>query len=287
LSAAKNKKSNNALLHELRESKVVLVDEISMLNSNGYNLISMISTCFPHLVFILIGDFAQFPPTKDPLLKNKETYENSEILHYLSKGNKVKLTQCRRVDEEGKELFAFCQRIRNKLNIDDWIPLFAVNEFTKRNIAYTHLTRMLIIEFVQSELTENVFYKLIPPDLKFEDGETRTTQFVRLFVGCLLVCYRTNKQLKVKEFDMVHNSELFEVTALFDDYFEVKRVLKRAVHNMCKENGMKSKLDAADNERLQIRYYDIGAKKEQIGFHRIFRPAWCITCHQSQGDTIC
>jgi len=91
--------------------------------------------------------------------------------------------------------------------------------------------------------------------------------------------------LKTENYDKIANSELFVVTALNDDTFEVKRVLKRVQREAFVAHGRQDLIDAAESERITLRYVDIGSKRDEIGFHRVFQPGYCITAHKAQGDT--
>ena len=132
--------------------------------------------------------------------------------------------------------------------------------------------------------------KLIIPDPKFDknDGDgRRQTQYVKLCVGYPLVCWSTKHhnttEGKVSAFGNIENSSRFEVVELRKETFIVKRVLKIAQQEKYKHR--QDLMDAAENERFEFRYVDTGGTQEKTGFHRVFRPGFCITVHQSQGDT--
>jgi hypothetical protein len=163
-------------------------------------------------------------------------------------------------------------------------------ELILRNIALTHNTRIWVNDSIQNLLVQGNKFVMIPPQYRFDKNETEgnfQSQHVKLFVGALLICYSTNFKLKTETFSQINNSDLFEVTDLEDDHFQVKRVLKKAQ----KDSMSANEIEAAEHERIRLRYNDIGksvktADREQIGFSRVFRLGYCITAHSAQGDTI-
>ena len=109
----------------------MIVDEISMLPSRFYGLLTAVRDAFPHIRLILVGDFEQLLPVLDEWFGD---YKSSAALHYLCDGQRFQLSICRRAD---LQLFQMCEDIDN---VD--IGRFPVTEMTRLNLAYTHDTRI-------------------------------------------------------------------------------------------------------------------------------------------------
>jgi hypothetical protein len=257
--------------------RVIFVDEASMVSTEAWQTLTNVKLAFPHLLFCISGDFKQLEPVCDSVLQPGETYEHSNALHFLCDGNRIELTECRRGD---KELFQQSVRLRKGGDID--VARFPCNDFTTKNLAYTHATRMCVNEFVQTQFCQGKECRLVQPanafDYELRNGKRekkRITQPVQLCVGYPLVCYKTNKVLGL------NNSDRFEVTALHDETFDIKRVLKKAQRDQLTAE----QCAALEAERFTLRYEDRSAKKEDVGLHRLMRPGFCVTVHAAQGDT--
>ena len=156
---------------------------------------------------------------------------------------------------------------------------FAESCFTWKNIAFTHATRINVNKLCEEEFVKSKETMLICSDPRFDrnkkDSPLSKSQDVHLCEGYPLVCYSTNKALGIS------NSDRYEVVALGQSTFTARRVFKRAERNAFSNE----KLEELAATVLTVQYVDAGRKKEEVGFHRIFRPAFCLTVHQSQGDT--
>ena len=195
----------------------------------------------------------------------------------------MRLAVCRRAD---RALFDCSLRLYHGEDID--VRPHAPTSLTRRHLAYTHRTRIAVNEVCQAAFADgDAAERLVPCDGRFDkkgyeggdeeggDADRRRSQDVRLRVGYPLVCHKTNKAMGVK------NSERFEVTALGDETFTVRRVPKQAQRDAWPPET----LEAKEAERLVCRYVDAGGARDKIGLHRVFRPGYCVTVHQAQGDT--
>jgi hypothetical protein len=88
----------HSIYYKFKNNRKVLfgiIDEVSMMELEFYNLFCLIKRAFPAMKFIIAGDFGQLPPVDDTW---KGDYENSPALNMLCGGNRIKLTKCRRSD---------------------------------------------------------------------------------------------------------------------------------------------------------------------------------------------
>ena len=91
-----NGKGRGPLQREIQKLCYIVVDEISMMHTWYWGKLCSLRQAFPHLRFILVGDFGQLDPVNDVV--DEIQYEDNAALHYLVDGNRVILKQCRRSD---------------------------------------------------------------------------------------------------------------------------------------------------------------------------------------------
>ena len=91
---------------KLKDVDYIIIDEISMLQEIFWKKLAEIKKN-TNIKFILVGDWAQLGPVRD---RCDFDYENSFIVHYLSDGNMMKLTKCRRSDDR---LFKMYMNVEN------------------------------------------------------------------------------------------------------------------------------------------------------------------------------
>ena len=296
---ANSAKSKSAFYGMMRKARFIFLDEISMVQSHFYDFLSDLKKVFPCIRYIMVGHFAQFAPVKDPLLSNapnvrrykSKNYEHSQALHSLVGGYRVDLKIYRRGD---KSMLADAAKLERAEEID--IAKYAVNFRSDDEIGYTNNTRIwrndACINLHLPQLG-NPEYVLVAPDENFDDvddnnGIRRQTQYVKVFPGLKLVCVSTNQSLyKNKEtFPQLENGDRCVVTNLYEEHFEFQRVLKHGQEEAYSRQGKEHLIEAAKAERIKIRYHDIGSTRDKIGFQRVFRPGYCVTAIQSQGDTL-
>ena len=131
----KFKKSKKLLYKLLEDIQYIIIDEVSMMSHDFYQLFILIQRSFESLKFIICGDFDQLPPVQDSWTGD---YKNCHALLQLCSKNRIQLTQCKRSDDI---LFNICKNVQI-INKHD----YPVKKFTYKNIAYTHNTRMHINE---------------------------------------------------------------------------------------------------------------------------------------------
>ena len=179
----KFKNNRKVLFGMLEKIEYIFIDEVSMMELEFYNLFCLIKRAFPFMKFIIAGDFGQLPPVDD---KWNGDYENCPALHMLCRGNRIKLTQCRRSDDA---LFQLCANVESIIKHD-----FKPTTKTYLNIAFTHKTRIRVnrerMERYNSEFSsETVFVPKVGLNPKSQD--------VYLKPGMPIVCHTTNKKLRI------------------------------------------------------------------------------------------
>lgn len=193
-----NKFSNNknALFGVLKTIQYIFIDEVSMMLEKFYQLFICVKSLFPHIKFIISGDYGQLPPVCDTWVGD---YENSAGLFNLCNGNKFKLTKCRRADDK---LFKMCKT----LQVDELIN--KKSKFTYLNLAYRHNTRKRVNnDCMETYIKEHkCVTKLIPANPK-----NPNSQDIKLAVGMPVICFKTNKK-----YDIL-NSEKFIVKEITDE----------------------------------------------------------------------
>ena len=224
----------------------IIVDEISMMREEYYALLRTIKKCKPDLKFILVGDYNQLDPVKDRI---EYDYKNSNILYELSDGNKLILTKCRRADDE---LF-------NMLQFDN-IPNIKYDDFThnpcKYNVCYTNETRMNVNEALMQKFKNKNSIKI---DKNKADPNS---QNVILTEGMPLIGSKNNANFKVI------NNEQYTL-------YKINKTLQ--IREKSAQEEAKKTKKAYSGKEIYV--------SPQM-FQRLFYPAYCITTHKMQGETI-
>ena len=189
--------NKNALFGILKSLQYIFIDEVSMMHEKFYQLFICIKSLFPHIKFIISGDYGQLPPVCDTW---EGDYENSAGLFNLCDGQKLKLTKCRRADDT---LFNLCK----SLNVDKIIYEKPYKQ-TYLNLAYRHSTRMRVNKECMERFIKQkkCVTKLIPANPK-----NPNSQEIKLAVDMPVICFKTNKK-----YDLL-NSEKFVVKEIKDN----------------------------------------------------------------------
>lgn len=252
LAVNNNGKSNPKSMMYYANKEFVIVDEISMISSNIWNYLTRLKQTYPHLIFILIGDYRQCPPIEE----GKEIdYFNHSYTKYLVNSNRCELTTAQRYDmplwnwleefyEQGEVGDDICKK---KLTID--------NILYRKNICYLNKTRKRINQDCMSYLISQKSYNpicLSVDEKILKDNSYADTAY--LYVGLPVMAVKNNCELEII------NSEEFWVK-------EVKA-----------------------NESVLVLYRDEDETDEIVVdfklFHKNFVVNYASTTHKSQGATI-
>jgi len=236
-------KWNSKGFDKLNNFDYILIDEKSMVRELFFKLFVHIKMN-TSVKFILAGDFGQLEAVCD---RAEFDYEHSSAVHFLSDGNMVQLTKCRRADEEH---FNLCKQLRDGKDID-------INDFGKeecyRSVSFRNSKRKAVNKKWMEHFAEDLDHVHIAAN-KHDDK----SQDMYLYVGLPVVACKTNSK-----YDFV-NSEQFKVCSF--DGTNVSLGFPFA--------GPKLK----PNEGQIFVPVDV--------FTKSFYPAYCTTIHKAQGATI-
>ncbi|KAL1524524.1 hypothetical protein AB1Y20_019417 [Prymnesium parvum] len=168
--------------------------------------------------------------------------------------------------------------------------MFPVTDETTVNIAYTHKTRRVVNSYYMNKyaaLANEVVEVLAPT--KTEE-QLHKCQDVKLFAGAPIIAIRTVKKMKV------YNAEMFDVV----EFPRPPTGWHNATLTQLKDIAQKMCLPSSGNkaalvERIENKESAFVIRSRRSGeeihvplerFHDMFRIAYCITVHQSQGQTI-
>jgi hypothetical protein len=193
---------------------------------------------------IISGDWDQLPPVCDR--SANFDYENSQAIWEISGGRMVKLTECRRMDKSGRELFEMCKDV-------DTIKLskFASEEYD-RALAYNNSVRRKVNEKWMEQRREGRRYITIPAI----DSRRRETQDISVYKGLPLIGIDTCEKWGVV------NAEEYRVMSFTAKEIKVAVVLDD---------------DEVDEDTL------VSIPVAQFPY--LLQPAYCISVHRSQCGT--
>ena len=239
-----NRVSNNI---KAFESKVIIIDEISMMLERFYKFFSTLKRIKPDTKFILVGDYNQLKPVNDRV-SEKADYECSPVVYELCDGKRIQLSKCRRSDDK---IYNMCL----PENIDNIKKTDFAKTLCKINISYTNQKRKNVnAELMQKFSKDKVKVKV--PRLKYCDK----SQDVIVFKG-LPIISRKNTNIKSGDKNFhICNNEMFTVGKLNED---------RSMVDIISQDDEKIKFS------IPIKLFTI-----------YFNPAYCVTIHTSQGITI-
>ena len=172
-------------------------------------------------------------------------YKNSHALYELCDGNRLQLTTCRRSDDR---LF----NMLLKPNIGNIKATDFPEEFTQRHICFTNETRkkvnavMMKQHAKKAKKNKSGILELSALDY------SQNSQDVKLTAGTPLIARVNNKDHDIC------NNEMWVIT----------KINKTKGTITIKEEDGDRTMDIDNNE-----------------VQKLFNPAWCITCHKSQGST--
>jgi hypothetical protein len=139
------------VLHGAASCDVLWIDEVSQVDVGLLNQIAKLH--WAGVKFLLSGDFHQFSPIGNTWRGSpvaEDALERSSLLHTLSDGNRITLTECRRGD---RKLFDFYSSLipggsRAELNVQACVAqaksVFRSNGPARWNLVISHRRRVLI-----------------------------------------------------------------------------------------------------------------------------------------------
>ena len=218
-----------------------------MMMERFYKFFSTLKRLKPDVKIILVGDYNQLKPVNDRV-SAKTDYENSPVVFELCDGNRIQLSKCRRSDDK---IFNMC--LPN--NIDQIDTKQYGKDLCKINISHTNEKRRNVNAELMLKYSKDR-KKVEVPMLKY----CPNSQDVTIFKG-LPIISRKNTNIKSGDKNYhICNNELFVVGKL-------------------KKDGSECEIISQDNAKIT---FSIPTKLFTI----YFNPAYCVTCHSSQGITI-
>ena len=238
---------------------IIFLDEPGFLGEDEFRFLLQLKTKWPQTRHIYAGEFHQLGPVDDELLHiNKHLsgdYMHSAPMTYLVDKRRMELKTYRRGDAQ---LGQICCELRQAVidrTIDKVDPLlFPVRVETDVNISYVHRIRKKVIAERMANFIRTRRYSVHLPANPKDDK----SQDVDLCEGMPLIAHRRWEQKDLK------NSARGTIVS---------------VSSFTGGNGTDELVISLDRtgELIEMQTSD---------FHRYWRPAFCITVHQSQCITI-
>jgi hypothetical protein len=246
-----NTKTNAKTLERLKKFKIFVVDEISMINNQLWNMLHLLKAT-TGAIFILIGDYRQCPPIEG---ENKKVidYFNHPYVKRLVNNNRCELITPQRYDMKlwdwledfyengitGKEIK------KKKLTID--------NILYSKNICYTNFMRRSINDECMNEMiTERGVLNI--PLIVPEKCSNEYADDAYIYKGLPVMANATNQELNIVK----------------TEEFWVKEFSSS-------DSNMVLYRDEDDTDEITIEFKD---------FHNNFLVNYAATTHKSQGATI-
>ena len=236
---------------------IIFLDEPGFLGEDEFRFLLQLKTKWPQTRHIYAGEFHQLGPVGDELLQINKTlrgdYMNSAPMTYLVDKRRMELKTYRRGDAQ---LGQICCELRQAVidrTVDKVDPLlFPVRVETDVNISYVHRIRKKVIAERMANFIRTRRYSVHLPANPKDDK----SQDVDLCEGMPLIAHRRWEQKDLK--------------------------------NSARGTIVSVKFNHHGEDELVIALDRTGALVEMAtsDFHRYWRPAFCITVHQSQCITI-
>ena len=238
---------------------IVFLDEPGFLGEDEFRFLLQLKTRWPETRHIYAGEFHQLGPVDDELLQINKTlrgdYMNSAQMTYLVDKRRMELKTYRRGDAQ---LGQICSELRQAVinrTVDKVDPrLFPVRVETDVNISYVHRIRKKVIAQRMAKFVQKARYSVHVPANPKDDK----SQDVDLCEGMPIIAHRRWEEKNLK------NSARGTIVS---------------VSSFTGGNGTGELVISLDRtgELLEMQTSE---------FHRFWRPAFCITVHQSQCTTI-
>ena len=238
---------------------IVFLDEPGFLGEDEFRFLLQLKTRWPETRHIYAGEFHQLGPVDDELLQINKTlrgdYMNSAPMTYLVDNRRMELKTYRRGDAQ---LGQICSELRQavidrKIDLVDPL-LFPVRVETDVNISYVHRIRKRVNTERMAKFVQKARYSVHVPANPKDDK----SQDVDLCEGMPLIAHRRWEEKNLK------NSARGTIVS---------------VSSFTGGNGTDELVISLDRTGELI-------EQNTSDFHRYWRPAFCITVHQSQCTTI-
>ena len=176
-------------LKYLKNYNYIIVDEVSMMESDFYKLFLSIKNMRPDMKFIFVGDYDQLLPVNDRV-KDCD-YEGSRVLFELCCGNKLELTKCRRSDDV---LFNMCK------NVGDVDVSTFSKKVCRKSVCFTNAKRKAVNEYWMKKEALTTKHLVIPGH-KFDPN----SQDMKICINTPIIARVSDAELEIA------NNETFVV----------------------------------------------------------------------------
>jgi len=192
-------KACGVMMKKYKHKKIIVVNEISMINKALWFKLVLLKIKHPKLIFILSGDYRQCKPIEDERTDiNDYDYFNSDIVKYLTNYNKVELTERQRYDFN---MWIMLEDFYERGIIPD-IPK-GTPDFNAKKICYYNRTRKYINELCMNNLkTIDALFLYFEDDK--DDPSHYKQQSVWIYNNLPVMSIKNNK-----DFDIVNGDEYF------------------------------------------------------------------------------
>ena len=171
----------------------IIVDEISMINGEGWSYLAYIHQRIPRLKFLTAGNIEnQLPPVGEEY----RNFENSLIVKELAGRNLVNLTYNFRIGRSSDVLWDEWSINPERFKINPNTPL------TDRNLSYTNATRKNVINLIQDRLPNPVVVEC--KNEKDILDNTGQTEFLKYQLGTPLIARQSKKDLNIAKNEMYY-----------------------------------------------------------------------------------
>ena len=197
-----NDKACAVMMKKYKHKKIVVVNEISMINKNLWYKLYLLKKQNPKLVFLLLGDYRQCKPIEEERTDIVDwDYFNHSIVKYLTNYNKIELTERQRYD---LQMWNMLEDYYEKGIIPD-IP-YKQPEPTARKICYYNKTRKQINRECMYKLktSDALLIEFAHEDEEAEDPSKYKSQTAYIYNGLPVMSIKNNKDL-----DIVNGDEYF------------------------------------------------------------------------------
>ena len=172
----------------------IIVDEISMINGEGWSYLAYIHQRIPRIKLIIAGNIEnQLPPVR----QEYRDFENALIVKEIANRNLIKLNYNFRIGESNDTLWE-----EWSINPERFGKGVAPQPLTDRNLCYTNATRKKVIELIQDKLKNPVVVECHNfTDIQEPTGQTK---FLKYCLGTPLIARQSIKDKNIAKNEMYY-----------------------------------------------------------------------------------
>lgn len=191
-----NGKINAKYYHnKLNNIQVIIIDEISMLDTDLWKIFEMIKHTKPNIRFVLSGCYRQLPPIEVDGLYD---YFNHPVIKYICDFNRIELTNVKRYDAKLLEVSdkvwdnTFNKEDRNNMTKNDVKLIYNADT----NIVWTNKKRKQLNKMCNEYHSKNAYKSLM---VEYKGEENKYNEDIILYNGVKLLCNISCKKLDIRK----------------------------------------------------------------------------------------